>query len=172
LLPTLVGLFGCGSSDIIDEGHVVVIGYGDGLQSARPACLYKLACVSLALFIGNCVIAGPIMIARRVDLQIAAVEMCSFIHERSPILSASETLQKISNFFVFLCDVFQRLMPCSLGRRNKSYCERVGRQLMIDLRPASMRAVIKPVRAGWTMLTCGRSAPSRLATSAAGAAPT
>jgi hypothetical protein len=61
-----------------------MVGYRNPLQTARPAGLHEFARVSLALFVGDSVISRPIVIARRMNLKIATVIMCSLVHECSP----------------------------------------------------------------------------------------
>ncbi|ANW03174.1 hypothetical protein LMTR13_26595 [Bradyrhizobium icense] len=76
----LIGFFVGGTANVFDKHHVVVIGNRNPLQTAQATGLDKLVGVRLTLVVGDGPAARPILVTRRMHLQIATVEMRSLVH--------------------------------------------------------------------------------------------
>ena len=76
---------------IFDKRHVMVIGDRDALQPACSTSLDQLTGVGQTVVVGHGIASRPIMVTRRMHLQITAVKMRSLVH-RLPKTLLIETM--------------------------------------------------------------------------------
>ena len=58
----------------------MMVGDGYGIKSLRPTCPDQLLSVSLPFLLADRVFTTPVEVAGSVDLKIAFVEVCAFVH--------------------------------------------------------------------------------------------
>ena len=70
----------CCSPDVLHEYDIVMIRYGDRIQSFRSTGTYKVTGINGPGLLCNRTVASPVTIARTVHLKVTGKEMCSAVH--------------------------------------------------------------------------------------------
>jgi len=98
---TLISLLLGGAADISYKRHVMVIGDRDALQPAASTSLDQLTGVGQTLVVRNGIASRPIMVTRRMHLQITTVKMRSLVHRLPKTLLVSSRPKRICEKYVY-----------------------------------------------------------------------
>lgn len=82
--PVGIGFFLSRPAHVRHKEHVVVIRDRDTVDTACSTRAHELCRVGSTLVLRDAGCPGPLEVPWRVNLQVAAMEVCAFIHEHRP----------------------------------------------------------------------------------------